>query len=44
MNAQTMTVISGFVLLFVFVLVSWNLRRRGGSHEREDRRSPEGKP
>ncbi len=44
MTAQTLTVISGIVLLLVFVLVGWTLRRRDGSHERDAGRSHEEKP
>lgn len=36
MSAQTMTVVSGVLLLVVFVLVAWNLRRRRG-HSADDR-------
>ncbi len=28
MTAQSVTILSGIVLLLVFVLVAWNLRRR----------------
>lgn len=28
MDAQTLTIISGVVLLIVFALVGWNMRRR----------------
>lgn len=28
MDAQTLTIISGIVLLIVFALVGWNIRRR----------------
>lgn len=34
MSAQTLTVISGVVLLLVFLLVGWNTRRRHRDHER----------
>lgn len=33
--AQTLTIISGVVLLVVFVLVAWTVRRRGGRSTRE---------
>jgi len=34
MIVQTITIISGAVLLAVFVLVGWNLRRKHADHER----------
>ena len=43
MTAQTLTVISGIVLLLVFLLVGWSLRRRDSSHKRDAGRSPDGK-
>lgn len=44
MTAQTLTVISGVVLLLVFVLVGWNLRRPRDSNEGKDRRPHERTP
>ena len=41
MTAQSVTILSGIVLLLVFVLVAWNLRRRR-SPEPEHRRSDHG--
>jgi lipopolysaccharide export system protein LptC len=40
MSAQTVTIISGVLLLVVFVLVAWNLRRHRDppKHERPNRR------
>ena len=36
MDEQTLTIVSGIVLLIVFALVGWNIKRRGG------RRMPKG--
>jgi lipopolysaccharide biosynthesis regulator YciM len=36
MDAQTLTIVSGIVLLIVFALVGWNIRRRSA------RRMPKG--
>ncbi|MCZ7618938.1 MAG: hypothetical protein M5U32_11760 [Myxococcota bacterium] len=35
MNGQTITIASGIILLIVFALVGWNLRRKG-ARERTD--------
>ena len=36
MSAEAITIISGFVLLAVFALAGWNLRRRGTHDEPTD--------
>jgi hypothetical protein len=41
MNAQTLTIISGVVLLVVFTLVGWNLRRH---QSRDDEASGKKQP
>jgi len=41
MDAQTVTIVSGVVLLLVFALVGWNLRRHRSRDE--DARSKEGR-
>jgi heme/copper-type cytochrome/quinol oxidase subunit 2 len=41
MNAQTLTIISGVVLLVVFALVGWNLRRyRSRDDESSGKKQP----
>lgn len=39
MNGQTITIASGIILLLVFALVGWNLRRKG-TRERTDGEQP----
>ncbi|MFH7325790.1 hypothetical protein [Desulfurivibrio sp. C05AmB] len=38
MSAQTATIVSGIVLLVVFILVGWNLRRRNRSGQEQRRK------
>jgi hypothetical protein len=41
MSAQTITIVSGIVLLLVFALVGWNLRRsQRGEQEKEKESQP----
>ena len=35
MSAQTVTIASGIILLLVFLLVAWNLRRRRSRRSKE---------
>ena len=44
MTAQTLTALSGVVLLLVFGLVGWNLRRRRGPRARKPHSSHEETP
>jgi heme/copper-type cytochrome/quinol oxidase subunit 2 len=38
MSAQSVTILSGIVLLLVFVLVAWNLRRHRTRDEEAERK------
>jgi hypothetical protein len=38
MNGQTITIASGIVLLIVFALVGWNLRRKGTREQTDGER------
>lgn len=41
MTAQLLTIVSGVVLLLVFILAGWNQRRRRDSHEASRRENRE---
>ncbi len=43
MNSQTITIVSGVILLIMFALVGWNLRRKG-TRERTDGTGPDDPP
>lgn len=46
MSAQTVTILSGVLLLVVFALVAWNLRRHrdASKRARPNRRRPDEQP